>query len=840
MRMTALIVSAVAGLMVTAGAMAAPESKLGSYFGFEPLRTIVVDKGCGPMVVGDVNADKLPDIVVVNNAKSRIEVYQGRKDPKTLEEMMKDSTKANQLRPTAYYDRKDISISSRAGGVRLFDVDGDGKTDIVYTSSSPAEVVILQQQADGSFKTMARHRIKGLVAGQSLLRIADVMGDAGPELIVLADDRVCAYPLFKDGSLGEPRRLGSGGQIAGLLIEDYDGDGLRDIAAIIPEDPMPIRLFRQQQDPSTKEKRGLLNSELRFESPAVRDADNARFPDRAASGLGIIERASRRVVFYDFLTSPIDAAKATLGVTSERETNAEVHGFADGNSKDRSVLPFDLDGDGMLDLLATNSKTNTIDLYRQRTGVGPGDAEQFSAFKTPKVIAVAGPGQWDESKTATVFVLSEEEKAVGVSRYDAASKKLNFPTPVQIKTPGATPAAIGFVTLDGVGSLAVVVKNKRDHTLELHQPMNKTAPAAPAKEAAKEAPKDAPKEAAKDAKEPAKDAPKEAAKPAEPDGITTIVLTGVNRPPQSMIAADVDQDGKSDLLLFTPGEPMVMVRGTDKSEKGRPAQVLTSEQMPQFGLVQAAGPGNTALLDMDGDGKPELVIADKNFVRACKYDEKTGWKVVNQVTVSDPGTDLVGLAVLPGESGGAPMLVASDKGNNRLLFLDSSGVKRRVRLMGFSPSAIYAGAFAGDNQPGILCLSDDAYALVKLAGNKLKMESFAAYRSDAADRSEHQLSVGDVNGDGFLDAVVCDAKDQTMSILTFTKKRNVLLAMESKIFETRMFSGGDAREFEPRDVIVADATGDGKNDVVMLVHDRIMVYPQMTPESGKGVSKADK
>jgi hypothetical protein len=31
---------------------------------------------------------------------------------------------------------------------------------------------------------------------------------------------------------------------------------------------------------------------------------------------------------------------------------------------------------------------------------------------------------------------------------------------------------------------------------------------------------------------------------------------------------------------------------------------------------------------------------------------------------------------------------------------------------------------------------------------------------------------------------------------------------------------------EPREVVVADVTGDGKKDLLLLVHDRVLIYPQ--------------
>ena len=47
-------------------------------------------------------------------------------------------------------------------------------------------------------------------------------------------------------------------------------------------------------------------------------------------------------------------------------------------------------------------------------------------------------------------------------------------------------------------------------------------------------------------------------------------------------------------------------------------------------------------------------------------------------------------------------------------------------------------------------------------------------------------------------------------------------------FNTRFFTGGDSREFEPSQALIVDVTGDGANDLVLLAHDRILLYPQMT------------
>ena len=41
------------------------------------------------------------------------------------------------------------------------------------------------------------------------------------------------------------------------------------------------------------------------------------------------------------------------------------------------------------------------------------------------------------------------------------------------------------------------------------------------------------------------------------------------------------------------------------------------------------------------------------------------------------------------------------------------------------------------------------------------------------------------------------------------------------------YQGQEGAAREPREVLVADVTDDGRPDLVLLVHDRLLVYPQI-------------
>ncbi|MGZ3415637.1 MAG: hypothetical protein ACXVAT_17595, partial [Isosphaeraceae bacterium] len=77
------------------------------------------------------------------------------------------------------------------------------------------------------------------------------------------------------------------------------------------------------------------------------------------------------------------------------------------------------------------------------------------------------------------------------------------------------------------------------------------------------------------------------------------------------------------------------------------------------------------------------------------------------------------------------------------------------------------------------------------------------------------------------DVVFTDVAEQMLEIATYAGEgeKDLLHAITFKVFERKIFRGvGDMSE--PRDQVVGDVDGDGREDLVLIAHDRILVLRQ--------------
>ena len=109
------------------------------------------------------------------------------------------------------------------------------------------------------------------------------------------------------------------------------------------------------------------------------------------------------------------------------------------------------------------------------------------------------------------------------------------------------------------------------------------------------------------------------------------------------------------------------------------------------------------------------------------------------------------------------------------------------------------------------------------------LEQQFSYETKIKDGLYGSLTVGDINSDDRTDIIMVENRRNHIEILALDNNIKPIPAMRFKIFEQKSYQ--ERKNFakssvEPRELKIADVTGDDKADLVTIIHDRIIVYPQ--------------
>ena len=184
----------------------AADKKLADYFGFQPLELYKLDHRIGNLHLKDLDGDKVDDIFVTNNGRSRIDLLLSTKkaaDDKASRPFRKDP---NELE----YDRRmrlvSIPVNKEVVSVDTGDFNGDGKPDLVFYGT-PAEVEILFNEGKGHFGSPKKINTGEAVQRPAALAVADFDQDGRDDLALLAEKELIFVYQTAPGILGEPERV---------------------------------------------------------------------------------------------------------------------------------------------------------------------------------------------------------------------------------------------------------------------------------------------------------------------------------------------------------------------------------------------------------------------------------------------------------------------------------------------------------------------------------------------------------------------------------------------------------------------------------------------------------
>jgi len=760
--------------LVPAGLLALGSPVLGAElasFGFTGPEIYPIDNFIGQLRAADLDGDGLMDLVVANNARSKINLlYNQTGKTNVAQGASPRRLEINELPPDARFRIESLASEKRIAALVVADLNGDRRPDLAYYGE-PKELVVQFNQGTNGWSSPRAWPIEDGDLSPNGLACGDLNGDGRTDLVLLGEQ--CLYLLAQTAGQGlaEPERIPYAGTVKSVQILDINGDRRDDLLLVNWESRNPFR-FRLQTPA------GQLGPEIHFGLPPLRSywADDLDGDHRTE--VITIALSSGRAQLLAFA---LKAAEPLAGAFAQGQF--QVLPLARTTKAQRGVAWADLNGDGLVDLLVAEPDSGQVSVRLQQPDGTLPVAKTFPTLSGVSQLAVA---EGASGGLAEVFVLSPEERQVGLTHFEPPGR-LPFPTILPFEGKPLV-MALGPLRPGQRPALAVIVDRDGQRWLALRQ--------------------------------------------ADGNIVTHSLSPTFKSNPAALAFHDADQDGAMDLVVLIPYEKV---------------KVLVQRSNGQFAEVDVAPPGGTVeqpwhcSADVDGDGKPELLLAQKNFLRAVVLKQETPgsgstnrtwtFSVKDQINGAASTSRLVGAAPLACGTNAVPALFLLDAERKALTLSerDAGGVWQVVRNvpLPFSEFTELVPLRLGTNrQPAIGFVGLHAVGWMQLAGPVWDMVELDSYETPIKDGRLHDVVSGDLNQDGRKDLVFLETAKAYLDIVIFEPPRRLVPAIRWQVFEERTFRSRRGEATEPREALVEDVTGDGKNDLVVLVHDRILVYPQ--------------
>jgi hypothetical protein len=739
-------------------------------FGFTGPEIYPIDPQITQLHVADLDGDGLNDIIVANNLHSKINLLYnltGRTNRADTSSARK--LELNELPPDSRFRIDSIPSDERIAALAVTDLNGDGRPDLVYFGDAKDLVVRYNLGTNGWSEPKRWHFEDGRMDANSLAT-GDLNG-AGLTDIALLGDNGAVYFLAqqKDHTLAEPVKIPYSGTPKAIQIADVDGDGRNDLVFVDFDNAAPFRVRLQNAA-------GLLGPEIYFKAQAVRSFWLDNLAGDRTNYLAAVVQATGRAEVSQFTRQPAEPLSGGF-----KQGQFQILPLNKTDSAQRGVLWADVDGDGRADLLVAEPESGQLSVYLQQADGTLASPKKFPCLAGVSQIAVS---DWNDDGHPEIFLLSRDENSVAVTSFDK-NGRLPFPTPLPLD---GKPLAmtVGPLKAGGKPALAIIVDKDGARSLVIRTADGKST--------------------------------------------TQKLSDSFKSNPTTLAIQDVNQDGLADLVVLIPYEKI---------------KVLLQKKDGKFDELDVDPPGGAmeqpwlAAADVDGDGRPELLLPQKNFVRAvvleqaAKVNDSTNapnwvFRVKDQINGSASDSRIIGAAAVANGKNTVPSLFLLDAEHKQLTLCerDTNGVWQVVKnidlpVTGFADlKSVRLGgacvAFTGQNAVAWLPLAGDVWELTKLDD----------YDTPIKDGYLNDLIAGDLTGGGRKQLVFMETAKNYLDLVSFDKNRRLVPGDRWQVFEQHTFRGAQNALPEPRECAVADVTGDKKNDLIVLVHDRILVYPQ--------------
>ena len=300
--------------------------------------------------------------------------------------------------------------------------------------------------------------------------------------------------------------------------------------------------------------------------------------------------------------------------------------------------------------------------------------------------------------------------------------------------------------------------------------------------------------------------------------------TGTN--PRNVVAADMDGDGKTDLVVSNGNTNTVSVL-RNISTLGN---ITNASFAAKVDFASGTFTSNVSTADVDGDGKPDIIVVNSNNISILRNTSAPG--AINASSFAArvnfdllfTGPVFVEVADLDGD--GKPDLVATNANSASISILRNTSTQGAINASSFAakvnfttgatPFSVAIADIDRDGKPDLAVANAavgvntvSVFRNTSLTG-VLNTGSFAPKVDFATGLQPKSVALVDIDGDGKPDLVAANAEagSTTISLLRNTSSPG---AINAGSFSAKVdFTTG----VSPQHVAAGDLDGDGKPDIV--------------------------
>lgn len=451
------------------------------------------------------------------------------------------------------------------------------------------------------------------------------------------------------------------------------------------------------------------------------------------SGNNFNTDAASNIVFFGATRASVTAASSTslTVVVPAGATYQPISVINTGtNLIGSSLLPFEVTFNAGVGQTITPTSFNTkIDFA---TGNNPAGIVAFAD--------VDGDGKPD------MIVVNRATNTFSVLRNTSSLTKPSFATKVDFAT-DSTPSSVTIGDLDGDGKQDIVITNMFTNKISVYRNTATSGAINAASLAAKVS--------------------------FIPDSISL---------PTSVAIGDFDGDGKPELAVVNSYNNTVSIL----KNISKAGTLDSTSFAPPIDFTTGLGPTSVAISDIDGDGKPDLIISNFNAKSISILQNKATLNIIDSTSFAAKVDFTVGngpnaLTIGDLNSDGKPDILVANQGANTISILQNTATagnitaaslatKVDISSNGASPYYVSVGNIDSDSLPDIVVanLITNNISVIKnlyTTGN-ISAASFDAGVNFTTSNFPFSAAIADVDGDGQADLAVPNYGKNVVSIYT--------------------------------------------------------------------------